>query len=176
MDFCQYEYSVTRKSEGVFGFMKLLLILLYVTFSAAYFAAIYITRIFTLGALIPVALWILVYFTWRYVKQDYKYEISGSILTFSVIYGNKKPKKVTEIRINTAKAILPLADAMEEIAAHVPKKIYSAIPQKDDPDSYAMLYTDEGGKNCVFLFKATNESLRILHVYNQNVKIQKTSL
>ena len=89
MEFCQYEYTVARKPEGFFGFMKLFLILFYVAFIGAYFAIIYITRIIPLGALIPVFLWILVYFTWRYVKQEYKYEISGSTLTFSVIYGAK---------------------------------------------------------------------------------------
>ena len=176
MEFCQYEYTVSRKPEGIFALMKLLLVLFYIAFAVAYFVVIYIIGIIPLGALIPVALWILVFFTWRYVKQDYKYEISGSHITFSVIYGNKKPKSRCEIQINTAKAIIPLDASAEEIAAHAPKRIYSAIPKKNCEDAYAILYTDEAGRNCVFKFKATAEALHLLHLYNSNTIIRKTAV
>ncbi len=176
MEFCQYEYSVSRKPEGVFGLMKFLLIMLYISFVIIYFAIIYITRIIPLGALIPVALWILVFFTWRYVKQDYKYEISGSILTFTVIYGGRKNRKPIKIHINEAKAILPLSEATEQISLHKPKKSYSALPHKAEPDAYALLFADERGRNCVLYFKATADALHLLNIYNHNVVIRKTAI
>ena len=175
MEFCQYEYTTARTREGLYGMLKWLLILFYVIFVLAYFLIIFITRMIPLGALIPIALWILVFFTWKYACQEYKYEISGSELTFSVIYGRKSKLK-TKIHINEAEAILPLADAKESIRDFSAQKVFNALPKKDDPDAYAMLYRDREGKKCLFIFKATKEALHCMHIYNKALKENETAV
>ena len=57
-DFNTYEYAATQKSEGKWRVRRMLLLLAYVLYTAAYFVAIFISKLIPLGALIPVTLWI----------------------------------------------------------------------------------------------------------------------
>ena len=100
------EYSTEQKTEGRWLFLRIFFVIFYIAFAVTYFAVIYITRIFPVGALIPLALWILVFFTWRYTKPDYKYEISSGFMRFFVVY-RKKQKEKLKIKISTADAIIP---------------------------------------------------------------------
>ena len=92
-DFNTYEYGAEQKSEGKFRTMRMLMLCGYILYAIVYFVIIYITRIFPLGALIPLTLWIIVYFTWRYTKPDYRYVIEHGDMTFSISYGKKKRGK-----------------------------------------------------------------------------------
>lgn len=176
MEFNTYEYSAQQKSEGKFLVRKILMLLLYLAFTTAYLVVIFVTRIIPLGALIPVFLWMLIFFTWRYVKPDYKYEIATGMMTFSVKYGNKKKgKTVTEFKVSTAEKILPVATYGEEIAAFAPKKVYSALPSQNATDAYAALYTDQNGDRCVFYFVATEQALKLLRFYNSRTVVVKTA-
>ena len=176
MEFNTYEYSAQQKAEGKFFVRKMLMLALYLAFTLAYLAVILITRIIPLGALIPVFLWILIFLTWRYVKPDYKYEISTGMLTFSVKYGNKrKGKVVAEFKVSTAEKILPVATYEEEIKAFDAKKVYSALPSLSANDAYAALYTDKDGNKCVFYFVATEQALKLLRFYNSRTVVVKTT-
>lgn len=175
MDFCQYEYTAKKEREGFYGMLRWLLILFYIIFVGVYFLIIFLTRMIPLGALIPIALWILIYFTWRYVCIEYKYEISGSELTFSVIYG-KKARVKAKIHLNEAEEILPLEEAGESIKSFGAAVKHSALPKKNDPDAYVILYRNREGKNCVFTFRATAEALHCIHLYNKSMKIRKTAI
>ena len=172
MEFCQYEYTYARAREGLYGMLKWALILFYILFVLAYFLLIFLTRMIPLGALIPIALWILVFFTWKYACQEYKYEISGSEMTFSVIYG-RKAKLKTKIHVNEAEMIMPLDSADEAIKSYAPVRIYNARPKKNDPDAYAVLYRDREGKRCLFVFKATDEALRLMRMYNKAIQVKE---
>lgn len=176
MEFNTYEYSAQQKADGKFFVRKMLILSLYFIFTVAYLSFIIYTIIFTLGALIPVALWILIFFTWRYVKPDYKYEIATGMLTFSVKHGNKKKGKVvTEFKVSAAEEILPVAENEEEITAFESKKIYSALPSQSASDVYAALYTDKDVNKCVFYFVATEQALKLLHFYNSRTIVVKTA-
>ena len=175
MEFCQYEYTYARAREGLYGILKWALILFYIIFVLAYFLLIFLTRMIPLGALIPIALWILIFFTWKYACQEYKYEISGSEISFSVLYGRKaKPK--TKIHINEAESIIPLAVADDAIKSFAPQRIYDAKQKKNDPDTYAMLYRDREGKRCLFVFKATDEALRFIRIYNKSLQVRESEI
>ncbi len=171
-DFNCFEYSAEQKIEGRWLFLRILFIFFYVAFAAAYFVVIYTTRIFTLGALIPIAVWILVFLTWRYTRPDYKYEISAGVLRFYVIYKKKAAEKL-KIKISSAEAIAPLSTLSEQIKSFKPRKTYSALPTKPSSDAYAILFKDERGNPCVFLFIATGDAIRLLGIHNKKtVKIQ----
>lgn len=174
-DFNTYEYSATQKSEGKWLIYKILLMTLYVLYAAGYFILIFITRMIPLGALIPVTLWIIIYFTWKYTKPDYKYVIEAGKLTFYVLYGNKTKRKKAEIRVSSAEKIAPVRDISEDISAFAPEITYSALPCGDASDAYAALYKDEAGKRCVFYFVATAQALKLLHFYNSRTIISKTA-
>ncbi len=164
-DFNSCEYSTEQKIEGKWLALRLFFVFFYIAFATAYFALIYVTRIFTLGALIPLAVWILVFFTWRYTCPDYKYEISSATLRFYVTY-RKTCKERLKIKISEAVAILPIDSMNEKIMEFAPKKVFSSLPSKSCKDKYAILFSDEKGKRCAFLFVATKEAVRLLSVYN----------
>ena len=175
MELANYEYTVAQKSEGKWSIYRWLMLSGYVLFAAGYFIAAYLSGFIPLVAILPLLLWILVYFTYRYVKPEYKYEISEAYLKFYRIYG-KKAKEVTRIRICDADFIIPLESAITEIQRYSPSRTYSAIPSKDSTDLYVILYKNDSQDACAFMFKATAEALKCLKFYNGNTVITDTDL
>ncbi len=174
MDIADYEFSVSQKNEGKWRLFKWLLLLFYTAFAGAYFAFIYKIGFIPLGALIPLFLWILVFFTWKYTKPDYKYKISEAHISFYKIIG-KRQKEILKIKIAEAKYIIPLEQALEEIKAFAPQKTFSALPCHLSTDSYIILYK-ENGKSCAFMFKATADALKCLRFYNKSTVITPTEV
>ena len=163
--FNTYEYSAEQKPTGKWLLLRLFFLLFYTLFATAYFLVIYVTRFFPVGALIPVAVWILVFLTWRYTRPDYKYEISSGALRFFVTY-KKKPQEKLKIKISEAEAIIPIDTEGDKLRDFSPRKIYTAVPSKNSTDVYAVLFYNEKGKRCAFLFVATEEAIRLLAIYN----------
>lgn len=177
-DFNTYEYGAEQKSEGKYKTLRRVMLSAYILYVVAFFLAIYITRIFPLGALIPVTLWIIVYFTWRYVKPDYKYIIAQGDMTFTVGYGKKKKatKPKTSFKVSKAIAIAPHNTISELIREHSPKHTYSAVPSAKASDVYAALYNNEKGEACVFYFVATAQALKLLRFLNSRTVVTATEV
>ena len=178
--FSTYEFAVAQKAEGRFLVRKILLMILYIVYVGIALATGLTVRIVVpLLALIPVTLWIIIFFTWRYTNIEYEYSMTSGVLTFTEIYGGRSRKKMAEFRIKDAVAILPLSD--EETAKKVqkfdPMINYCAIPQKNARDTYVALYLDEnvkiGGKprHNAFTFVATGQALKILKYYNPTATV-----
>ena len=176
MELSDYEYTVDQKCEGKWKLRKALMLTLYFVYTIIYFLVIYITRVIPLGALIPVTLWILIFFTWRYVKPEYKYRIESAFLTFTVIYGSRTRKEIFKTKICDAEKIIPLSEAEEDIRIFNPTTKYNALPSAICDDSYVMLFTDERGNHCIFTFKATAQALKSFRFYNNRTKIVTTAL
>lgn len=171
MELTTYEYSAEQKCEGKWKIYKMLLLTLYVVYVVAFFLAIYITRIFPLGALIPVTLWILVFFTWRFIKLDYKYTVDSGMMTFTVIYGRRTKKEKVSLHIKDA-YLIARADASEsKIRGFAPRKVYSAVPFRDCPDVYAVLFYDKDNTPSVLYFRATAQALKSLSFYNREATV-----
>ena len=175
MEIVNYEYTVAQKSEGKWALYKRLMLSGYALFAALYFLIAYITRFIPIVALLPLFLWILVHFTYKYVKLEYKYEILEAHLIFSKVFGGKS-KEIIKIKICSADFILPLETAIDEIKEYSPKNTYSAIPSSKSTDLYIMLYKDENGENSAFMFKATSDALKALKFYNKNTVITDTEI
>lgn len=169
------EYSVECKSEGKLKMRKLWLILAYIAFVVLYFVLFtVITKIVPLVAILPLLVWILVFFTWRYTKVEYEYAILQGAFHFSVIYGGRTRKELLEVKIKDMTVIAPYEGEMiarteaPDIARH-----YQFISSKDSPDRYAAIWVDEEGKKCSLLFEATNKTLKICKFYNQTATVVK---
>ncbi len=173
--FNTYEYGTEQKPVGKWKAYRLLLLLLYALFVVAYFLVIYISRIFPLGALIPLFLWIIVYFTWRYTKPDYWYTVEKGSFTFSTAYGKKSKRRVKcSFRISSAEAIAPRSAITEKINEFAPQRVYSALPTPSAEDAYAALFKDSDGKRCVIYFVATAEVLKLMRFFNSKTVICET--
>lgn len=105
-----YEFKAEQKHEEKWLLLRILLIIASVLYTVGYLALIISTRIIPLGALIPLTLWILIFFTWRYANPDYEYTIASGVMSYYVRYGNKKKKKLkAQIRLSEAETITPLS-------------------------------------------------------------------
>lgn len=173
--FTTYEFVVAQKAEGRFLRRRILFILMYALYVAAFLGIGIITRIgIPLVALVPVTTWILIFFTWRYVQVEYEYSMTSGILVLTEIYGGRSRKKIMEVHIKDAAAILPLSDPHTEVEVDrfAPEVVYSAIPSVKAEDTYVLLYEDREdqvkgkGKHKAFTFVATTQALKIMKYYN----------
>ena len=175
-DFNTYEYAAEQKNEGKWKLIRSLTLSAYILFVAAFFLVIYITRLIPLFAIAPIIVSMLVFFTWKYTKPDYRYFIERSKFTFYVYYGKKTKRKKTEFTISSAEAIAPKAELAERIREYKPSRVYSAVPSVKSNDVYAALYTDEKGKKCVICFVATEKALKLMRFYNSRTVVTKTAV
>ncbi len=166
--FNSFEYSAEQKCEGKWAVYKLLLILGYIAFAAAYFTVIFITRIIPLGALIPFFLWILIFLTWRYISPDYQYTVEAGVFSFYIHYSSKKKSKAprASLKISDAEKILPAGDADVFLSEFKPLKIYSAVPSRTAENVYVIFYKDGEGIHSAIYFVAMPDALRLLRLYN----------
>ena len=118
----------------------------------------------------------LVFFTWRYTKPDYRYFIEKGKFSFYTYYGKKTKRKNTEFTISSAEAIAPADALKEKIQEFAPTKKYTAVPSIKSSDVYAVLYTDTKGDRCVLYFVATERALKLLHFYNSRTEVTKTAV
>ena len=177
MEFNSYEYSAEQVNEGKWKIYRLLLIIFYIAFVSAYFLAIYISGIFTLGAFIPVALWLLIFLTWRFVKPDYKYIIESGYLTFRIVYGGRTKKDIVKLHIKDAYLIGRVENNQAKIEGFAAVKQYSALPSANCPDAYAVLFYEKNNTPSVFYFRATSQALKVLSFYNrESTEITTTEL
>ena len=174
-DFNTYEYAVEQKSEGKWLTYKILMVSAYVMYAVVYFLIIFKLKIIPLGALIPFTLWIIIHFTWRYVKPNYVYNIEKGILTFSVSYNAKKKKKKVSFKLSMAEAIAPASELQEKIRKFAPEKSYNALPKAADPDAYAALFRDEYGRRSVLYFSATSQALKLIKHYKTDTVVTDTA-
>ena len=178
-DFNTYEYAAEQKSEGKYKTLKLLVLLGYFLFAAAYaivFAAI--LMIPQVIAVLPIFIWMLVFFTWKYTKPDYRYVIERGDMIFTIVYGKKKSgkKPACSFKVSRAEAIAPRCDLADAIREWHPKHVYSAVPSASATDVYAALFTNDKGERCVFYFVATAQALKLLRFLNSKTVVTATAI
>ncbi len=165
-DFSTYEYVVAQKLKGIEKLKKVGLVLLYVVFVIGWFIFGFATKLFPLLALCPVTLWMLIFFTWRYVQVDYEYSATSGVITFSEIYGNRSRKKLGEIILKSCTTIAPLNEKYDYlIDRFAPEKLINCLSCEGAEDAYFML-AEVGGKKVVAYFEATEKFLKICRFYN----------
>lgn len=169
-----YEYVVAKKREGAYSLARVALIIGYILYVIIFFSVGILSRLLVpCIALVPVTTWILIYFTWRYVNIDFEYSATSGTVTFSKVFGNRSRRAVAEIRIKNASAIAPLTEKLHKskMEAYSPEVIYNALSSEDTPDAYFMIYEDDNGRRCAFLFEATAQMLKVCRYYNPSATV-----
>jgi hypothetical protein len=148
-EFSTYEMAVTQKIEGKWIAARAGLILFYTAYVLGLLLVAFRTRILVpLFALIPITLWIIVFFTWRYTDVDYEYSITSGELTFSKIFGNRSRRRALTLLLRDAVRIAPLDNAESSAFAEnwKPEKEFSAISSLSAPDIYYVLFEYKNGR------------------------------
>lgn len=180
-EFSTYEFTVDQRIEGKWRLARIGMILFYVFFAlGAFLLLAIIWNMPQLVALVPVATWMLVFFTWRYVSVEYEYSLTSGELVFSKIFGNRSRRTVLKMMLRDASRIAPLEDAQEAARAtsYAPEKEFSAISSLGAPDVYFILfehrYEEHGkAKSCraILYFEATAKALQICRFYNPSATV-----
>ena len=119
--------------------------------------------------------WILVFFTWRYVSIEYKYNMSSGKMIFSTIYGEKTQKKTLELAIKECDMIAPATgEYMDRVSNVSFEKKYDFSPSSNCSDKYFATFKNSDGKENIVYFQATENALKILKYYNTNTVVIKT--
>lgn len=158
------EYTVAQKAEGKSLTNRLLLIALYVVYSVA-FAAFFLAgpiKIPMLVALLPVTLWIIIFFTWRFVSVEHEYMLASGVMTFVDIYGGRKRRALFACPVKEMREIAPLRDTSRLNA----KTVIDMRGTVKSRDSYYFIINDRDGETAAVLFEATNKAVQILKYYN----------
>ena len=166
-----YEYVVTPKMTPALRLKKILFIALYILWGGGLLIVGATVRIIApLLAFIPVTLWMLVFFTWKYTKVAYEYSFLGGELKVNRMLGEKTRRTLVTVKIRDLKAVYPCKDFdRTEIKAFVPDRAIFAASSDDAERLVAALWKDENNKKIVLYFEADEKAMRILHYYNSSV-------
>ena len=168
-----YEYVVTPKMTPALRMKKLFFIALYILWGGGLIIVGAAVRIIApLLAFIPVTLWMLVFFTWKYTKVAYEYSFWGGEIKVNRMLGEKSRRTLVTVKIRDLKAVYPCKNSdRAEIKEFAPEKEIFAASSEDAERLVAALWIDESDKKVVLYFEADEKAIRILKYYNSSAII-----
>ena len=129
------------------------------------------------GAIVPLVIWILWFFTWPYVSPAYYYTVDTSYFTVLTVYGGKYEKDFVKLRISEATMIAPFNDEYKHYAhADADAIRYEAVSSFGASDIYFITFTDASGKPAVVFFEATEQMLKAMKYYNSKALVMTKTL
>ena len=166
-----FDYTVAKKVEGKYLLHRILMIVGYVLLGSAYFFGLFLAHFYPLMAFVVLIVWITVFFTWRYVSIEYRYETESGMIRFYTVYGGKKKKLVLEKRIKEFIEISKCSeDNLARISAAEFNNVYRLVRSESfGPDDYFATF-ELNGKNCIVYFEANEQALKILKFYNSSAR------
>lgn len=163
-----FECVVAEAKNSALKMRKLLFIALYALWVIVFFAIVMLIKFFVLIMFVPVTLWILIFFTWRYTQVQYEYSFLAGEITVSRILNERFRKEMLKVHIRDFSAVVPCRDEyVDQINAFGTEKTFFAVSAKDSPGRYAAMWQDkENGTKMVLYFEPDEKSLKILRYYN----------
>lgn len=160
------EYTVEKKPEGKNLRKRILMIGIYLAALAVIILLISLTQgaAAVWGGVLFVLLVALVYFTWRLVKEERKYEVVNAKLKIQELNGSGKGKVVFENLVSEFSLIAPMTDEYKDKWANA-DEIFDYRGSSKSPDSY-FARLEKDGKSTVVYFEAINKMLKVMKFYN----------
>ena len=163
-----YEYTVAEQTGKALIFKRVTLIAIYILWAVAWLIlGISLRIIAPLLAFIPLTLWMLIFFTWRYTQVEYEYSFFAGVLTVSRVLGGRSRRKLTEVSLRDLASVRPCND---ENAAHIDafgaEHTVFAASSSEAEGLYAALWSDEESGKQVLYFEPTEKALKIIRYYN----------
>ncbi len=149
------EYAVEKRPEGRLKRKRLLLVMAYILFPVVAFLGCYISRIIPLFAVVPIFLWMLIYFTWRYVSIDVGYTFESGVLTFFTVLANRSKrirKDGLTVTVKNAQYVGWLTDSAAKKELGAAQKTFDYVSERRAEDAAVLVFTDEKGRKCAVLF------------------------
>lgn len=171
-NFNEAEYALPVSAEGKILLGRVALICLYVAFATAYVLAFTVgVRLVPLISILPIFLWMLIFFTWRLVKYEISVKVAVGTLTVAKIHG-KKYKTVARYTVKDLCYICAGCDALPPEAVGKTVKNYCS---SKEAQSYLLAYR-AGGKEEYVKIHLTNRVAKELHRYNKEIPVRNDYL
>ena len=162
------EYAKPIAVKGKNRLARVGLILAYIAF------AVFYCLVFTVGillpqliAVLPVFLWMAVFFTWRHVSYECAVRVCEGKLIFFKLNG-KKERVLYTCPAKDLTAVLPYAPAhIDTIKAEGGSVFYDHRADKSDTHAYCAIW-EAKGKKVTVLFDSADCVIRSLKYYNKN--------
>lgn len=161
------EYVYDRKNEGKVKKIRTAAICGYVLFGAG--AAAILASFFPWGiAILPIFIWMLVYFTWGFVSHDLYYEFNHGQMEFGAVRVTKngrrrRPRlKLVVKEASLAKVYKPGEDSLDGI-----EKVYD-FSESQTSDKRIILFFNDGGKSAAVIFEGTARVAKLIASFCQN--------
>lgn len=160
------EYTVEKKPEGKNLRKRMLMVGLYLLALAVIIVLVTLTQgaAAVWGGVLFVLLVALVYFTWRLVKEERKYEVVNAKLKIQELNGSGKGKVVFENLVSEFTIIAPMTEEYREQWAKADEILDCRGNSKSTDSYFARLEKDE--KSQVVYFEAINKMLKVMKFYN----------
>jgi len=174
-----YEFAVRQAAKGKWLAARILLIVTYITLPLT-MVVIGLNTGTLLPCLVlsPVAVWLLYFFTWRYVCVEYEYAITGGDFTLSRVFGGRSRRRMLTITLKDAVRIAPLENEAEseKATAWHPEREYIAVSSFEAPDIYFILFELDAERNkdkrrAILYLEATQKALHIFKYYNASATV-----
>lgn len=165
-----FEYAVAEAKTAKLKMKKIAFIAMYVLWGAVALIGGASTNILPILCFIPLTIWILVFFTWKYTQIEYECSFFSGKLTVSKILGSKTRKKLAEIQLKDFSAVI-LCDeeGMNRVNAFSATECIFAASSKDAPELYAALWEDsDTKKRYVLYFELNEKAIKIIKYYNMS--------
>ena len=164
--FCA-EYAKPISKKGKNGKIRRLLVLSYILFAAVYVIAFTVwIKLPQLIAILPLLLWIAIYFSWGIVSYECATRVSEGVLSFLKLRG-KKEKILCSCVLKDVLHIAPFAEKYTDPLKENDIKIYDHRAVPDTKECYYVLFVQDGAKRAI-IFDATEKVIQSLCHYNKN--------
>lgn len=158
-NYAEYSYSV--KNEGRIKLYRRLMMLGYAAFVGIFFGVCVATKFVPIFATCPIFLWIIIFFTWRYVSFDYYFTFQSGMLELGTSRNTKAGmKKYQRLKIHVKEAsFIGAYEKNKDLVAGT--KLYDFSESKSSDKRIIILFENEGEK-CSAVFEGTKKIAKLL--------------
>ena len=156
-----FDYVIAREGKTRTR-RRCLLILLYVTWVVLFFTAGVLSRLLLpLLCFIPLSVWILSFFTWRWSKEEINLSFLGGGITVARQFDGKNSKKLYEARLKNLRLVTDYTPKRMEGYLKNPKYRILYATKTDRLDGTVLAVWED----CVLVFESNEKALRAIKYY-----------
>ncbi len=161
--------SIQPKLQGKLLRNRILMIALYVAYVIGLIVLMAVLQTYVVYVMCFSALtiWMLIFFTWRYVSVEYEFSIHAGELQIASIYGGLSRRDIFSCRVQELKVIAPWDEAGKQAAeaAGISRRIL-LVSGEDKPGIYYAIH-GEGAGQTLLVFETCEKSRHLLRYHNK---------
>lgn len=152
-NYASFTYEI--KNEGRVRLFRTLAVLGYILFLVAFFLVCYLTKLIPVFAIAPILLWMIIFFTWRYVSYECYFEFKSGVLELGIVRQSKRGKKskcLVSIRVKEAISASVYNSQTDDLSSY--SKVYN-FSASESSDKRIIIVFEKDGNRCAAIFEGT---------------------